>query len=356
MITADVVVLGAGVIGASVAHHLTALGRTVVLVDRASGPGQGSTGRATGGYRAQFDTELNVRLSLRSREKLLSFKDETGVDPGYQQVGYLWLADDEPTMAQLRRGLEVQRAAGVEDVFEVGPGDLQKHNPSIRIEGLVGGTFCPSDGYIRPLKILEGYLQSAERAGAKVLWNAEVKAMHRDDSGRILQLETTQGSLCAPTYVNAAGAWAAQIAAMAGVQLPVTPLRRQVALTEPTAVLPTNMPMTLWARDGFHLRVRDGRVLLLMPSPEVPGEPFSTRVDADWIEQVTKVARERLPVLKDVQVDVNGCWAGLYEMTADGHAIVGALEGCPNLVMVNGSSGHGVMHSPALGEIVARLV
>jgi sarcosine oxidase subunit beta len=156
--------------------------------------------------------------------------------------------------------------------------------------------------------------------------------------------------------VDAAGAWAATVAEWAGVELPVVPLRRQVATTTGCDLLPTTMPMTIWAGDGFHLRVRDGKVLLLQPTPGVPGAPFDTRVDPSWIDMVERAARERVPVLRRAVIDRPACWAGLYEVSPDKHAILGPAPDCPNLFFINGSSGHGVMHAPALGQLLAEII
>jgi sarcosine oxidase subunit beta len=156
--------------------------------------------------------------------------------------------------------------------------------------------------------------------------------------------------------INAAGAWAGAFGSACGLNVPVSPLRRQVALTEPTRVLPDSMPMTIFTDDGFHLRVRDGRVLLLWPTPGLLGRPFDATVDAEWIDAVTAKAHARVPVLRDVPVDSAGSWAGLYEMSPDKHAILGAHPECENLFLINGSSGHGVMHAPALGHLLAEVV
>jgi sarcosine oxidase subunit beta len=158
------------------------------------------------------------------------------------------------------------------------------------------------------------------------------------------------------SVVNAAGPWAGEIGALAGIPIPVYPLRRQVAVTEPFGELPEAMPMTIFAGDGFHLRVRDGRVLLLLPTPGVPGLPFVTKVDRDWIERVAAVARTRVPVLRSAAIDEPACYAGLYEMSPDGHALLGQAPDCPNFYLVNGSSGHGVMHAPALGQLLAEIL
>jgi sarcosine oxidase subunit beta len=169
-------------------------------------------------------------------------------------------------------------------------------------------------------------------------------------------VDTNQGRLEADVVINAAGAWAGAVAACAGVTLPVTPLRRQVAATVPGTRLPPDLPMTIFAGDGFHFRVRDGRVLLLWPTPGVPGQPFDIALDADWLSAVSRMAHERVPTLQGIPVDVAASWAGLYEMSPDKHAILGCAPGFENFYLINGSSGHGVMHAPALGGLLAELV
>jgi sarcosine oxidase subunit beta len=129
-----------------------------------------------------------------------------------------------------------------------------------------------------------------------------------------------------------------------------------VAVTAPFSRLPADMPMTIFAGDGFHLRVRDGRVLLLWPTPGVTGQPFDDSVDPAWVEAVVAKAHRRVPVLREAAIDHDGCWGGLYEVTPDKHAILGAAPGCPNLFFANGSSGHGVMHAPALGQLLAEII
>jgi sarcosine oxidase, subunit beta len=353
---AAVVVVGGGVIGASVAYHLAARGeRDVIVLDRAARPGAGSTGRATGGFRVQFASAIDVRLSLIAREKLHRFAEETGGDCGFVPAGYLWVAEREKELAALRDALAVQRANGVDDAVELAPGEVFACNPALRREGVIGGTSCASDGFIRPLGILDGYRGAAERLGARFAWDADVLGIRLARGGRIESVRTARGEIAAGCVVNAAGAWASAVARMAGAALPVTPLRRQVAVTVATEVLPARMPMTIYAGDGFHLRVRDGRVLLLLPNAGA-ADPFDVSVDPAWLDAVAQVARERVPVLRDVAIDRAACWAGLYEMSPDGHAIVGVAPGVPNLVLANGASGHGVMHAPAIGQLVAELV
>jgi len=357
MTGASVAVVGGGVMGASVAYHLALRGaRDVVVLDRSAGPGLGSTGAATGGFRAQFATPINVRLSLLAREKLRRFREETGVDPGYATAGYLWLACDEADRDTLAWAHRIQQAEGLVEAVLVGTDEIRRLSPAARLDGVLGGAYCPTDGFIRPREILKGYLAAAERMGVRVEWGVEITGFARDAGGRITDVETSTGRIAADAVVNAAGAWAAAVAAHAGVELPVQPLRRQAAATTVTDLLPENTPMTIFTGDGFHFRVRDGRVLLLQPSPGVPDRPFDASVDPDWIDAVAAVARERVPVLRRASIDRSACWAGLYEMSPDKHAIVGPAVGCENLFLINGSSGHGVMHAPALGHLLAEVI
>lgn len=356
MTRASVAVIGAGVVGASVAYHLARRGwRDVLVLDRADKPGEGSTGRATGGFRAQFASDANVRLSLLAREGLTAFREETGVDPGLVAAGYLWLARRTQDLEALRAALAVQRRNGFMDAREIDAREAAALNPAMNPEGVLGGTFAASDGFLRPLAILDGYLRAAERLGVTVKWNAEVKGLRRGAKG-IEAVQAGSEWISVDAVVNAAGAWAAPLAELADVSVPVAPLRRQALASAPFHGLPETMPMTIWVDDGFHARVRDGRVLALMPTPGDPDDPTSTRVDPEWVSSVTRIARERMPVLRDADFERGTAWAGLYEMSPDGHALLGPAPGCANLILANGSSGHGVMHAPALGLLAAEIL
>ena len=354
---AAVVVVGGGIVGASVAYHLARRGvRDVVVLDRGAGPGNGSTSRATGGFRAQFATKVNVRLSLLAREKLQVFSDQTGVDPGYVQAGYLWIAGNQHSLDLLRAALGVQRSAGLAEAEEVDVETVVRLNGAVPREGIVGATWCPTDGFIKPMEMLRGYLEAAERLGATVEWGVEVSEIVVDKNGRAREARTSSGSVAFDAIVNAAGAWAGLLDCGGQVGIPVAPLKRQVALSVPTDVLPESMPMTIFVESGFHLRVRDGRVMLLKPMPAPEGDPFDTTVDDRWIESVCAEAAMRVPRLENVVIDRAACYGGLYEMSPDNHAILGPAPWCENLFLANGSSGHGVMHSPALGQLLSEII
>jgi sarcosine oxidase subunit beta len=345
----SIVIAGAGVIGTSIAYHLAARGvRDVVVVDRGEAPGGGSTPLATGGFRAQFATPADIALSLMSREKLIRFEDEIGVDSGYRPYGYLFIARSEQAMAQLRIANELQQTCGLPEARVIDAEEVRRINPAVVDDAIVGGTFCPTDGFIRAMKILGGYFAAAQRLGVRFEFGVTVRGM-RIEGDRIAALETSRGEVHADVFVNAAGAWAGTL----GIDIPVAPLRRQVAATIETDVLPDTMPMTVWADDGFHFRVRDRRVLLLWP--DSPPSSFKATFDPSWLPQVLAFTNARVPCLRDVPIDPDACWAGLYEMSPDHHAILGRAA-LANLYLANGCSGHGVMHAPAIGQVLSELI
>jgi sarcosine oxidase, subunit beta len=357
MRSAEAVIIGGGVIGASVAYHLAARGcRDVLVLERGAQPGEGSTGRATGGFRAQFATKVNVRLSLLSREKLLAFSEETGVDPGFRQCGYLFIAGSEAELAALVAAQSVQHECGLKEARQVSAEEVARLNPAVEERGIVGGVYCPSDGFIRPLEILRGYTEAATRLGARFEYGVAVEAVETDGRRRVEEVVTAGGAINAGCVVNAAGAWAGAVARLAGVEIPVAPLRRQVAITKPCELLSEEMPMTIFTSDGFHLRVRDRRVMLLWPDEPRVEDEFDTSVEESWVDAVVAKAQARVPCLRRAEIDRAACWAGLYEMSPDKHALLGRAQGFENFYLANGSSGHGVMHSPALGQLLAEII
>ena len=357
MKSASVLIVGGGIIGASIAWHLARLGwRDVVIADRASGPGGGSSGQTAGVIHAGFSAPLLVRLSILSREMLGRFREETGSDAGYAATGHLRVAQSPDEMEWLRFQLRTQRAEGVIDVRELGADEVTRINPALAPAGITGGAFAPSDGVFRPMQVLAGYLAAAERQGVRTLWGTDVQGFKRSSTRRITAAVTTHGTMRVGAVVNAAGAWAAPLADRAGVALPVLPLRRQVLSVAAGHALPPNLPPTTFTGDGFFCRQRDDRLLVMRPSPAIRGRPWDTTVDPAWIEETTALARERLPALASTTIDTAGSWGGLHEISPDHHPVLGAAGECENFFMANGSSGHGAMHAPALGQLLAALM
>lgn len=353
--TASVAIIGGGVVGASVAYHLAKSGMTdVLIIDQGSAPGEGSTCRATGGFRAQFASEVNVKLSLDSRARMLRMAEETGVDPGYEPVGYLWLACSDRQLEVLRSSRAVQKSCGLDEAEEVTAWEAARLNPCVSIKGVVGGAWCPTDGYIQPMNIMRGYFEAATRLGVASMWNTEVLGIESDGADGLL-IRTSSDEISAPRVVNAAGPWASEVAKMAGVDLPVYALRRQAAITAQTDAIPASMPMTIYMDTGFHLRARDGHALLCWPTDNDKHDA-APAADDDWLEAVRVMIDQRVPSLRNVSLDRAKSYSGFYEMSPDHHAIVGFAPECPSMFLVNGSSGHGVMHAPALGAAAAEIL
>ena len=351
---ADAVVIGAGVIGASIAYHLCLNGiRNILVIDGNPEAGMGSTGRATGGYRAQFGSRINVQLSLISRQKLIDFKYEHGIDPGYEPCGYLFLAGNSEEMTSLSLANSLQRSCGLRDAALVSADDIRKLNPHINPENILGGSFCHSDGFIKPMNILKGYINSSKNNGVEFLYNTKVTGINRSPSN-IMSIETSIGTIKGDVIVNAAGAWAAEISAFAGETLPVKKLKRQVCRIKEKNTLPQNTPMTIWVDSRFHFRMRDEHLILLMP--DEPENNNNLNVEPGWLEKVHAIARQKIPALNNCSIDTAASWAGYYEMSPDEHLILGRAESLNNFYYANGSSGHGVMHSPAIGELLANII
>jgi sarcosine oxidase, subunit beta len=320
------------------------------VIDRGSELGSGSTPRATGGFRCQFNTAVNIRLSLLSREKLRRFRDEVGSDSGYAPHGYLFLARSEEAMRQLREANALQVRSGVTEARLISAAEARELSPAFDDPSIIGGAFCPTDGFIVATKIMRGYADDARRRGVEFRFDTIATAF-RVSEDRITGVETNRGEIACDVVVNAAGAWASGLC-----EVPVTPLRRNVAITMETDVLPASTPMTIWLDDGYHYRVRDGRVLLVWPDKPETSDPYDITFDERWLEKVVRATHERVPRLRNVAIDRARCWSGLYEMSPDHHAILGPSTEYENLFLANGSSGHGVMHSPAIGHVIAEMI
>ena len=350
---AEIIIVGGGVVGASVAYHLTERGCTGVLIlERENMVGLGSTGKATGGVRAQFETEINVRLSLYS----FDFFRDWDYDCGYEPRGYLFLAKDAKQLDYLKRTSEKQRSLGYGEVAMVDTSAIAQMVPGLNCDDVVGGSFGPRDGFIDPLAVLKGFLSTAVASGARLETGIKVHSIVVSD-GRVSGVQTDDGIIECEHLVVCSGAWARELAATAGIDLPVEPLRRQIVWARSRTELPANLPMVIDMGSGFHFRpaknsTRD--ILFAYPDKDAP-PGFSTDFDDSFIDKVYERALRIAPFLAETKVVRAKCRAGLYENTPDRHAILG---GCAvgGLYFANGFSGHGVMHSPATGRALAEII
>jgi sarcosine oxidase subunit beta len=352
---ADVVIIGGGIIGSNIAYNLAEQGCTNVLViEREAHQGKGSTGKSMGGVRAQFATPINIEMSLYSINFFSSFDETVGHPADYRPHGYLFAATSTRHMEYLKANHERQKALGLKNVEFMSREDILKTVPQLHADDIIGGTFCPTDGFVDPHSVMMGFMLNARERGTRLWLDTAVTGIEVERD-QVTAVQTTRGHVATRTVVNASGAWAAAVARMAGVDLPVVPLRRQLVPTEPFDQLPKRFPMVIDMSTGFHFRREGLRILLAWNDPEeTPG--FKTEFDPAFVEKILMRAAVRVPCLAEAEVNPRRAWAGLYEMTPDHHAIIGRAPTVGGLYFANGFSGHGVMHSPATGRIIADLI
>lgn len=349
--TAGVVIVGGGIIGASIAYHLTQKGVRDVLVLERDRLGSGSTGKNAGGIRLQFSSEINVKLSQRSLPRIERFEDEIGTDPRFRQVGYLFLITEDRDVAAFERSLAMWSRLGV-PARRVTADEAKALFEHARTDDVRFGTFCAKDGYADPASMMNGYVARARDAGVTFAEGAAVTAISCRN-GRVAAVRTTDEEIAARTVVNAAGPWAAQVAKLAGIDLPIEPLRRHIFVTEPVPGLEEDFPLTIEFATGLYAHRESGGVLLGMADPtEKPS--FDDSVNPDFMPAVVERALARFPVLERTSIKTG--WAGLYEDTPDKHPILGKVEGVEGFINAAGFSGHGIMHAPATGELIAELI
>ncbi len=346
---AHTVIIGGGVMGASCAYHLASMGaQDVVLLEREPDFGLGATGRCAGGVRYQFGTEINVRLSLASLAMLEEFRQTTGVDPAYRKCGYLFVLTRPQDVETFRRNVALQHRLGVRTQWLTGE-QVRAHLPMMRFEDALAGTFGPDDGLADPHSVVSGYLGAARRLGVRAFTAATVTGL-RVAGERVQAVAVAGREITAKEVVIAAGPWAAQVGAMAGLQIPITPLRRQWLTTTPLPDLPPDFPFVIDFAQALYFHREGQGVLTGMSNPnEKPG--FDQRLDPQWELVHMEAAIKRFPALE--RAGRLAAQAGLYEVTPDAHPIFGPtpIEG---LWIVAGFSGHGFMHGPVAGKVMAE--
>jgi sarcosine oxidase subunit beta len=321
----------------------------VVLLERDPLFGQETTGKCAGGIRYQFATEINIRLSLFSLPMLDRFEEELGQAIDLRRCGYLFLLTREEHVKEFHTSLALQHRLGVTTEW-LKADEVRSRLPLIRLEDVLGATWNSQDGLVDPNSIVQGYIAGAKRLGAKCLTDVEIKNITLKN-GRIHGVKTRLGEIETPIVVNAAGPWAAQIGTMIGIDIPVVPVRRQIAVTTPIPQLPPHFPFVIdFAKNLYFHREGPGILTGMSNLNEPPS--FNQDVDRDWELKHFDEAMARMPLLEEV--GISSRWAGLYEVTPDAHPILGRASEVEGFYCINGFSGHGLMHGPICGLLLAE--
>jgi sarcosine oxidase subunit beta len=326
----------------------------VLVIERESALGKGSTGKSMGGVRAQFSTKVNIQMSLYSIPFYASFEERLGHPCDYRPQGYLFCATTEKQMEYLRTNLALQIQTGLTTARPISAEEIRRQFPQLRTHDILGGSFCSTDGFVDPYSAMTGFITRALDQGATLWKNTAVTAIQHDSAG-ITSVETARGNVSSRKVVNCAGAWAASVAQLAGIDLPVTPLRRMLVPSEPFDDFPRTAPMIVDMSNGFHFRPEARGFLLAWNDPE-ESSSFNADFDPAFVEKILTRAADRVPCFANLAVNPKRAWAGLYEMTPDHHPILGEAPGVPGFYLANGFSGHGVMHAPATGRILSDLI
>ncbi|WP_405733686.1 FAD-binding oxidoreductase [Streptomyces sp. NBC_01537] len=348
--TADVVIIGGGVMGASIAFHLAEAGVTDIVVVERGDLGCGSSGKPIGGVRAQFSDPLNIELGNRSLRAFQDFAHRPGADIRLDSVGYLFLLTSDQQAADFEVSVRIQNSLDVPSRM-ISPDEARRLCPYITTDGLVAAVYSAADGHARPALVVHGYADSAARAGVRFAPHTAVTGI--DTAGdRATAVHTDRGPISCSTVICAAGAWSGQIGDMAGVSLPVRPVRRQLAFTKPLTPPAPRIPFTIDFSTSAYFHNSDDGLLFGLADPDQP-DGFDTTWTPDWLELFRAAARRQAPALADMEI-ADG-WAGLYEVTPDHNALIGRSGELANFLYATGFSGHGFLQAPAVGEIVRDL-
>ena len=348
--TADVVIIGGGVMGTSTAYHLALKGcPNVLLLERESFFGMQATGRCAGGIRHQFGTEINVRISLLSLPMLDRFEEELGQPIDLRYCGYLFLLTNAQDVGAFRQQVEMQQRLGAQTEW-LQPKQIADIAPLVDLDGVLAGTFNAHDGLADPNSVVQGYVSGARRLGARLLNDVDVTGI-RVKGGKVQGVITDQGEIATPVVVNAAGPWAGVVGEMVGVPIPVAPVRRQIAVTGPIPQVPPDFPFVIDFATGLYFHREGQGILTGMANPDQPVS-FDQSMDMEWELVHLEEAMQRLPILE--QAGLASRWAGLYEVSPDAHPILGRVSEVDGFYCIGGFSGHGFQHGPACGLLLAE--
>ncbi len=351
--TADIVIIGGGCMGASVAYHLAERNAgKIVLLEREKFLAMGSTGRNAGGVRHQFSTPVNIQLSNYSLDVIRRFQEIFGVPSDYRPLGYLFLLTAAREVEIFQKNIALQKALGVHDVEFLEPAEIARRAPHVNLEGVRGGSFCPRDGVADPNAITQTFANQAKRLGARIETDATVIGIETR-GGAIARVKTNQGEIATHIVVNCAGPWAAKIGAFVDLEIPITPLRRQFFNTSAIPEIPRDHPFVIEFATSLYFHPDSPGLLVGMSNPaELPGETYA--IDEAFQLQTLERAVYRLPLLEKARVTRQ--MAGLYEVTPDAHPILGAARDVPGFYVCAGFSGHGFQHSPGAGLALSEII
>jgi len=352
--TADTVVVGAGIIGCSIAYNLAKMGASkVVVLEKEKAVGQGSSSRSAGGIRAQFGSEINIKFSLESMKIVEEFKQEVGEDVEFKHVGYIFLASSPQMVDMLEKASEIQRNLGMKIEY-FSPEEIRKLYPHICADDVLGGYFHQRAGCIDPDLICAAYYRGARKLGVDFQFEAEVVGFEIDHD-RVKAVVTPKGKISTPLVINASGPFAQRVGRLAGLEIPALPYRRMIAVTEAFPAIDDGVPMTVDTSTGLYFRKEQHGILM---GESDKNEPPSFRTDINWdfFETIVEHAMRRVPLLSEAKIPRNNSWAGLYCNTPDKHAVIGEAPGLQGFFNAVGFCGHGVMHAPAAGKCVAETI
>ena len=349
---ADAVVIGGGIIGMAAAFYLAkAKYGQIVLLERDSLTGTGSTSKAAGGIRAQFSNRVNIEMSMLSERLFCNFKEETGQEAFFDQVGYMFLLSRPEDVESFYLSVELQRSLGLKvDILK--PDDIARLAPHVRLDDIHSATFCADDGLADPHEFLSGYEKAARWLGVEIELDTEVTGLTRTGD-RIVEVVTNRGTIACGTVINATGAFASEIGKMVGTDLKVLPIRRQCVTTGELDFIRPDLPMVVDVASGLYCHKESKGLLLGWADPDVkPSTDIS--IDPDYTDNILERALDRMPQLETAEVANQ--WAGLYEVTPDHRAIIGYEPAVDGLFHIVGFSGHGMMHAPAAGLVCSQIL
>lgn len=369
MTQADIVIVGGGIVGANIAYQLAKRGTKNIVVLERDTIASGSIGRAMGGFRQQFADELDIRFSHESlsfySQFIREYSDASLIPtrpPRFYSYGYMFLCTTAESWQAMQHYAVLQQSVGVPTQL-LSPSEVKQRVPQLIVEDVLGATFCPTDGYTDPGLLTQCLMEAAQALGVTVKEHTPIVGISVEH-GRVQAVHTPQETIYTPLVINATGAYAAFVAQLAGVSdLPVRPLRRQLALTEPFADLPEDVPMVVELSTGFHFRRRDGGVVFALPLPPSPeedklnsalaAEAFELTIDENFWPLLQEHARRRCPTLANAKLART--WSGLYEMTPDEEPVLGKTE-VEGFLCACGFSGHGFMHAPMAARLMTELI